>query len=231
MKCPYPDCRRDYNDEDWPHWFKGFVDGQTGMRIGEQKSLNRVHVLSRLCRFCKRLFHEVSVGNEEWNSSGHYREVGELEFLVSYPPSKTKFESTIPDEVLKPFHEAERCQAVGAHTGASACLRKCIYALCDKLGATGRDYKEKITGLPVKKEIYRALLRQVKFLGDHMTKPDGNDYTKEQIDLALGALPLVIDDLYVTDVKVTEAEQILAKVSSKTSKHTSTASVIEDKNA
>lgn len=175
--------------------------------------LNRLNVTSRQCRFCGRLFHDVSIANEDWNRDGSVDETPQ--FIASWPSSKTKFESTgIPKAVLDTFNEAERCRGVGALIGASACLRRCVYTVCDDLGVEGRDYKEKIAALPVNKAVYRDLLRQVKFLGDHMTKPDGNEYTKEEIDLALEVLPLVIDDLYGTDEKVSLAQKILAKVSS-----------------
>lgn len=141
-----------------------------------------------------------------------------VEFLASYPPSKTRFESkSLPKEARDAFHEAERCRSVGALVGASACLRKCIYAVCDDLKVAGDNYREQIDNLPAKKAEYRELLKQVKFLGDNMTKPSGTEYNKQQIDLAVEVLPLVLDDIYATDGKVLLAQKILAKVQSKNS--------------
>ena len=122
--------------------------------------------------------------------------------------------------VLRPtplavFHLPNHLVVNRALVGASACLRKCIYAVCDDLQVAGDNYREKIDNLPAKKSEYRELLKQVKFLGDNMTKPSGTEYTKEQIDLALEVLPLALDDIYATDGKVLAAQKILAKVQSK----------------
>ncbi|MFA5800238.1 MAG: hypothetical protein WC840_04740 [Candidatus Peribacteraceae bacterium] len=82
------------------------------------------------------------------------------------------------------------------------------------VGVADANYREKIDALPTNKTEYKELLKQVKFLGDNMTKPSGTEYTKEQIDLALEVLPLALDDIYATDAKVVQAQRILAKVSS-----------------
>lgn len=214
MKCPYPECHKDYNDDSWNKIFEGFLNAHTSgeviaSSIAEREFFNRLFVISRRCRFCHQLFHEVYVGKEKWNGEEIVKK--DMILLVSYPVSKTKFESKgIPRNIIDHYNEAERCMSVGSLTGAGACLRKTIYALCDDKKAQGKDRREQIENLPVKGE-YKELLKQVKWLGDNMTKPDTITYKKEQVDLALEVLPLVIDELYAKDEKIEKVARILAK--------------------
>lgn len=213
MKCPYPNCRKDYNDDEWSkvtdHWIN--PDGAGGS-IAERKFYNRLYIISRECRFCQQLFHEVYVGHENFKE---YKKIKPtLELLVTYPVAKTKFEAkTVPQKVINTFQEAERCRSVGSITGTGSCLRKSVYALCDDREATGKDYREKIGNLPVKVE-YKELLKQIKWIGDNITKPDKEKYTIEMIDVALEILPILIDDMYIKDEKTSEATKLLAKARS-----------------
>lgn len=102
-------------------------------------------------------------------------------------------------------------------TGVAACLRKTVYAICDDLRATGDNYRAQISNLPISGEVYKELLKQVKFLGDNGTKPGGDTYTSDQVDAALTVLPVVIDKLYEQDEKIEEAEKALAAARSKAS--------------
>jgi hypothetical protein len=116
MKCPYADCRKDYNDVSWkrvqdswisPSDWKGSFD--------ERLSKERIYLISRRCQFCERLFHDVYVGHENFDEFFHEQE-STLELLVSYPLCKTKFESkNVPQKVLTAFNEAERCRSIGSH--------------------------------------------------------------------------------------------------------------------
>ena len=228
MRCPYPECQKDYNDDAWPKYFDNYADvadhnytdgWHTRLLYEDKYFLRRIYVISRQCRFCKQLFHEIYMRHENREQYDEKKELIEgsgeptMELLASYPTSKTKFESKkVPKNIRELFNEAERCRSVGALTGVSACLRKTVYAICDEKKPTGEDYREKITNLPVSGDVYKDLLRQVKFLGDNMTKANGSDYTEEQIDKALTVLPLVIDKLYEQDEKIDEAQKILAKV-------------------
>lgn len=214
MKCPYSNCRKDYNDEAWPKLLKSWITPKgTGDSIAERKFQNRLYVITRQCRFCHQLFHEVYVGRENFDS--HFDAIEPtLELLIAYPVAKTKFEAkTIPENIIDAFHEAERCRSVGSLTGAGGCLRKAIYALCDQIGTDGRDYREKIGSLPVK-ETYKELLKQVKWLGDNATKPGEEKYSMEMIDVALEILPVLIDDMYIIDEKTIEATKLLARARS-----------------
>jgi len=121
----------------------------------------------------------------------------------------------------------EQRKSVGALVGASSCLRKCIYAVCDDLKLEGTDYKEKIVNLPVTKMQYKELLKQVKFLGDNMTKPSGIVYSKEEIDISLEVLPIVLDDLYSTDERISSAEKLLAKIRSKNPKEKKSPEIVQ----
>ena len=184
---------------------------------GAEFFLNRVFLVSRKCHFCNQLFHEIYVGHE---NKYEFNDEGELvpgsddptrELVATYPAAKASFKSkAVPKSIRELFHEAERCRSIGAMTGVSACLRKAVYTLCDDQKASGDTYREKITNLPVTGEVYKELLRQVKFIGDNMTKPDGDNYTSVQIDIALGVLPVVIDKVYEQDEQIDSAQKALA---------------------
>lgn len=217
MKCPYPDCRKDYNDGSWPKVMDNWITPpNTGGSIADRKFHNRIYLITRQCRFCQQLFHEVYVGRE--NFEDHTKSFAELdptlESLVTYPVAKTKFEAkNVPKKVIDAFNETERCRSVGSLTGTASCLRKAVYALCDDRKTVGRNYREKISNLQVK-EAYKELLRQIKWLGDNMTKSDEEKYTMKMIDVALEILPVLIDDMYTKDEKTAEASKLLAKARS-----------------
>lgn len=220
MKCPYPSCQKDYNDAEWERDFDDYVNEVASHK--DSLALWRVYLISRKCRFCHQLFHEVYIGHE---NRAQYDEQGRLipgssepsrELIVSYPTSKTTFKSkNVPSDVRSLFHEAERCRSIGAMTGVAACLRKTVYAICDQQNAAGDNYRERIGNLPLKDEVYKELLKQVKFLGDNGTKPGGDIYSPQQVDVALSVLPIVIDKIYEQDEHVAEAQRILANVRSK----------------
>ncbi|MFA5792207.1 MAG: hypothetical protein WC884_04225 [Candidatus Paceibacterota bacterium] len=214
MKCPYNDCRKDYNDESWPKVKDTFIDpSDFGGSINDTEKENRIYLVSRRCRFCNRLFHEIFVGHGIFDKD-IYEIKPELELLVTYPVSKTKFESkNIPQKILDTFNEAERCRSVGSLTGTGGCLRKSVYTLCDLLEVTGSDYREKIGNLPVK-DMYKELLKHIKWIGDNTTKPGEEKYTMKMLDLALEILPVLIDDIYLKDERINEANRLLAKVKS-----------------
>jgi hypothetical protein len=167
MKCPYPNCRKDYNDTAWPKAMENWLTPQgTGGSIAERRSYNRLYIITRKCRFCDQLFHEVYVGHENFDGS-----LNTIEPLAVYPVSKTKFEAkNIPEKLIDAFNEAERCRSIGSLTGAGGCVRKTIYTVCDDKQAEGQDYRAKIENLGVK-DTYKALLKQIKWLGDNTTKP------------------------------------------------------------
>lgn len=221
MKCPYPDCQKDYNSE-WEDFFSGWIwNDKNYPSEAERHGLKRVYLKSRQCHFCHRLFHDIYVGNENPNifdeATKQHKRVGPtLELVASYPSSKTLFKAKkIPAEVRSFFHEAERCRSIGAMTGVAACLRKTVYAVCDSLGVNGNNYREKISNIPINGEVYKELLKQVKFLGDNGTKPGGDIYTPDQVDTALKVLPIVIDKLYEQDEQIDEAQKALAHARSK----------------
>ncbi len=205
MKCPYPECQKDYNDEHWDKAYNGFVNPDDfGGSWKERLNLNRLFLISRHCRFCHQYFHEVFMGHE---TDGDEK----LEFLAAYPSAKTTFEATkTPKTVRDYFNEAERCRSIGSLTGTGACLRKAVYALCDDANSLGRDYREKITNLPVRTEL-QELLKQIKWLGDNVTKPGPETYSLEMVDAAIEILPLVVDELYAKDERMEKASKILAK--------------------
>lgn len=217
MKCPYSECQKDYNDESWEKAYDGFIDpkGFVGSK-NEEALLNRLYIITRKCRFCHNYFHEVFVGHQNYENEYPYKKnQPELEFLISYPNSKTKFEAIgIPKNIRDFFNEAERCRSVGSLTGAGACLRKTVYALCDSKNVAGTDYKDKIVNLPIK-DAYKQLLKQIKWLGDNTTKPQGTEYDKNEIDMAINILPFVIDELYLKDEQVEKANKLLGMVRSK----------------
>ncbi|MBY0293813.1 DUF4145 domain-containing protein [Patescibacteria group bacterium] len=221
MHCPYPTCQKDYNDNEWPKFFDDWINDTDGTYLpdNQKQTLNRIYLVSRRCHFCHQLFHEIYVGHTNpsvWRNDQWVQVNPTLELLATYPTSKTKFESkAVPQNIRDLFNEAERCRSIGAMTGVAACLRKTVYALCDNKKATGSDYKEKITNLPIEGDVYKELLKQIKFLGDNGTKPGGDSYSKEQIDIALTTLPIVIDKLYEQDEKIAAAERALAQVRSK----------------
>ena len=219
MKCPYPKCKRDYNDDAWPRVYDSFINpNDFGGSINDEVTLNRIYLITRKCRFCHQYFHEVYVGHKNFTNPRYQEVEPTLEFLVSYPCSKTKFEvKGVPNSIRDHFNEAERCRSVGSITGTGACLRKAIYALCDNKKSTGRDYKEKITNLSVKDE-YKELLLQIKWLGDNTTKPGQEKYTKKMVDEALEILPLLVDELYTKDDRIEKVSKLLAKARTKNTK-------------
>jgi hypothetical protein len=83
----------------------------------------------------------------------------------------------------------------------------------------GRDYKDKISNLPVKSE-YKELLKQMKWLGDNTTKPGEEKYTMSMADAALEILPVLIDDIYLKEEKNKEVSKLLAKARSASVKDT-----------
>jgi hypothetical protein len=219
MKCPYNDCQKDYNEAEWKASIDTFISENNKYgeprtySSGEKSTINRIHLKTWECRFCKRYFHAVSVGNQKLNKYGETTKTV-LEELATYPVSKTKFVSKkITKEVRTAFNEAERCRSVGSITGSGACLRKAIYTLCDEEKVEGVDYREKITNLKVK-ETHKELLKQFKWLGDNVTKPGEEKYTKEMVDVALEILPSVIDGLYQESEKEEDAIKMLAKARS-----------------
>jgi hypothetical protein len=215
MKCPYPECRKDYNDS-WPKIMANWVIPSDALSIHDRGMLMRLFIVTRQCRFCGQHFHEVSVGHENFDPTKQFAPLQTtLDPLANYPISKTKFEAKdVPEKITVPFNEAERCRAVGSLTGAAACLRKSIYALCDEQRVEGSDYRKKIENLKVKNQDYLELLKQIKWLGDTVTKPGEELYTKEQVDLAIEILPEIVDDLYLIDERVETAGKLLAKVRS-----------------
>lgn len=217
MKCPYPNCKKDYNDHSWPQAMNEWITPRgTGGSISERGFHNRLYVITRQCRFCQQLFHEVSVGHENFedHTKGFEELEPTLEPLVTYPVAKTKFEAkTVPQKVIDSFQEAERCRSVGSLTGTGGCLRKTVYSLCDDRKTTGNDYKEKIGNLPVKEE-YKELLKQIKWIGDNTTKPGEEKYTIEMLDVVLEILPILIDSIYIKDEKTSTATKLLAKARS-----------------
>jgi len=213
MQCPYLDCRKDYNDS-WPKVFESWINpADWGGSIAESESTERIYLKSRRCRFCHRLFHEVYVGHNNYKDSWIEVEPT-LELLVTYPVAKTKFEAmTVPKEIVDAFNEAERCRSVGSLTGSGGGLRKAIYALCDAQLVEGSDYREKISNLQVK-DVYKELLKQIKWLGDNTTKPGEEKYTIDMVDVAIEILPILIDDIYLKDEKAHQATKLLAKARS-----------------
>ena len=205
LKCPYPDCQKDFN----PEWNEDDVevDATTNSADGDG-----ITIKTRQCRFCKKQFHEI-FQTQRITEFGRYKnKIVSLQF--TFPSIKTKFiAKLIPVDVTKNFNEAERCKSVGSLTGVGACLRKTIYSICDSLELEGRDYREKISNLPVKGK-YQDLLKQIKWLGDFTTKPGDEKYTMGDADLALQILPLIIEEIYSKDEKIVEVEKILAKVNS-----------------
>jgi hypothetical protein len=216
MRCPYPNCQKDYNDS-WPKLQEGWLSpGGIGWSIHEKELHHRLYVITRRCRFCGELFHDVSVGHENFedHTKGFEKKESTLESLGQYPVSKTKFEAkTIPANILASFHEAERCRAAGSLTGSGACLRKTVYELCDGQNVVGANYREKIEQLPVK-DGYKELLKQIKWLGDNTTKPGEEKYTMKMVDAALEILPIIIDDIYRGTEKEEEIARLLAKARS-----------------
>lgn len=222
MRCPYPDCQKDYNQADWEDVYRDYVNPHDYSGTpAETHRLNRVHIISRNCRFCHQYFHEIFVGHpnpKSWNDTTMVWEAvpPTLELVATYPAAKTSFKSrAVPKDIREAFHEAERCRSIGAMTGVAACLRKTVYAVCDNLGVSGTDYREKISNLPLSGEVYKELLKQIKFIGDNGTKPGGDTYSPEQVDSALTVLPVVIDKLYEQDEKIEEAQKALAAARSK----------------
>lgn len=217
MKCPYPNCRKDYNDQSWTKIMNAWVSpGDTDESYEARSFYNRLYVVTRKCRFCHQLFHEILVGHENIDKYGQASE-STLEPLVSYPVAKMKLEAkTVPQNVIDAFHEAERCRSIGSLTGTGSCLRKTVYTLCDEKKAPGVDYKEKIGNLPVK-DAYKELLKQIKWIGDNTTKPGEEKYTLKMVDVALEILPILIDDMYIKDEKADEVAKLLAKARSATS--------------
>ncbi len=216
MKCPYPECRKDYNDEGWPPVYHGWIDPEDWEgSINEEMTTNRVLLITRRCRFCNQLFHTLSVGHQNYISDhGWKRQDPTIEPLIQYPTSKTKFEAKgVSKEVVAAFNEAERCRSVGSLTGAGSCLRKAIYTLCDAMDVSGADYRGKIVNLPVKTE-YQELLKQIKWLGDNVTKPGQEKYTMDMVDVALEILPVLVDDIYIKDEKADTAAKLLARARS-----------------
>lgn len=202
MKCPYHDCQKDFN----PEW------GNQIERVHPTSHCEKgdgLWIETSTCKFCERKFHEI------YRALYHDGYTRKKELLFIFPSTKTNFESKkIPKEIREAFNEAERCRSVGSLTGVGACLRKTVYSICDDKKVAGKNYKIKISNLPVKGK-YQDLLKQVKWLGDNTTKPGEEKYSMEDATLALEILPLLIEELYAKDEVIEKVEKVLSKVKSK----------------
>lgn len=208
MKCPYNDCKKDFNLA-WGSATENIYPTK------HSKEGDGLYILTYTCRFCERQFHQIFRSKKVRREKFDGYETRKEELLYTFPSVKTIFEAKkIPQKIVSNFNEAERCRSVGSLTGVGACLRKTIYAICDDKQAEGRDYREKISNLPVKGK-YQELLKQIKWLGDNTTKPGDERYSIEDADLALQILPLLIEELYTKDEKIEEVEKVLAKVRAK----------------
>ncbi|MBP9817882.1 DUF4145 domain-containing protein [Candidatus Shapirobacteria bacterium] len=208
MKCPYHDCQKDFNPEwgtDVAHVHPTkFSDDGDGLWIETAE-----------CKFCNRQFHQIFRSRKQEVDGEQYPRTFRKELLFTFPSVRTTFVSkTLPLKIKEYFNEAERCRSIGSITGAGACLRKTVYAICDDKGVIGKDYREKIVNLDVKGK-YQELLTQIKWLGDNTTKPGDEKYTLNDIDLGLEILPLLIEEMYLKDEKIDAVDKILSKVRSR----------------
>jgi len=210
MKCPYHDCQKDFN----PEWGTERSNVYPTMYSTDGDGL---WIETAECKFCNRQFHLIFRSKKVLVEGQQYPDTHRCELLFTFPSVKTTFVTkTLPAKIKEYFNEAERCRSIGSITGAGACLRKTVYAICDDKRTRGNDYKEKIGNLEVKGK-YQDLLKQIKWLGDNTTKPGDEKYTLEDVDLALEILPLLIEELYLKDEKINEVEKVLSKVRSRTS--------------
>ncbi|MDO8592727.1 MAG: DUF4145 domain-containing protein [bacterium] len=120
------------------------------------------------------------------------------ELIFQYPFRKTTFGITgIPDKVKESLREAEKCFSFGAKNGAAACLRKCIYAICDDQKVEGKEYDEKIEKLFSNNVEFSTLTKQIKWLGDkHCHNVNEEKYTFKEIEKATNIIPLIIRKIY-----------------------------------
>lgn len=220
MKCPYNDCQKDYN-EAW-NCKVSVIPALGHVRTTEANVGNvdkdMLQIFTRRCEFCLNYFHEIYAVNckKEDRYPGVNIVVNEEELICTWPTPDTKFRAkNIPEDFILSFREAEKCFSVGSLVGSGACLRKAIYIICDDQNSPGRDYKEKISNLSLKKTEYKDLLKQIKWLGDNVSKPNSRSYTIDNIKLSFEVLPIIVDDLYYEDEKIQSAQKLLAKIRSK----------------
>lgn len=156
------------------------------------------------------------LGPQSVTEKSHVKELKKIneiptDLIFQYPFQKTVFNITgISIKIKESLNEAERCFSVGARNGTTACLRKCIYAICDDRKVEGADYSKKIEKLfPLKNE-FSELAKQIKWLGDnHMHNVNEEKYTKEHIEKAIEVMPLIIREIYGNDEKIKEVKNLL----------------------
>lgn len=138
--------------------------------------------------------------------------------VFQYPFLKTTFEiPDIPKKIKVSLNEGEKCFCIGSNTGTAACLRKCIYLLCDNRKVEGDDYAEKIENLFSETSDFSDLCKQIKWLGDKHVHGDNKEtYSKEDIEQAIKIVPVIIEEIYGKDFKVKNAKNLLNKKYQKT---------------
>lgn len=133
--------------------------------------------------------------------------------LFQYPPRKVFFgKDVVPKVILDAFNEAERCYSIGSRTGTTACLRKCIYLICDDKVSdpTLVDYSEKIKALFPQGTNFFELSQQIKWLGDkHVHGEQEMAYTDQSIKMALDIFPIIISEIYERPEVIKQAKNIL----------------------
>lgn len=134
--------------------------------------------------------------------------------VFSYPFLKTVFNIPgIPSKVKKILNEAELCYSFKSRIGTVACLRTCIYCLCDdRFGKNDEEYTDKIVKLFPEGDEFANLAKQIKWLGDKHLHNDKEDaYNKEDIEQALEIMPMIIREIYGKIDKVNKVKNALNK--------------------
>lgn len=133
--------------------------------------------------------------------------------IFQYPFAKTVFNiEGIPEKVKDSLNEAERCFSIGARNGTVACLRKCIYLLCDNILKKDESikYDEKIEKLFPNDNDLATLAKQIKWLGDnHLHGVNEEKYTDKSIEQAMNILPFIIKEIYEKRRRVKEVSNLL----------------------
>lgn len=146
---------------------------------------------------CGRLTYFQLLNN--WNKNGvGYERVGDI-VLFQYPSGKSELPDYVPENIRNFYKEAVDSYNFGLLNSASIMSRKVIYELCDKKGAKGDDYKEKIKNLGFDKRITDPLLN-IKNIGDETVHAKG--WNKETIEKALDVLGIIIEMVYVQEERI-----------------------------
>lgn len=123
-------------------------------------------------------------------------------FFYSAPTSFFVIDKNIPVVLRELFTEAEGCLKSNFLTGASACIRKIVYELALKEGATGINYDERIRSLKktrpkVDPVYFDTLLTIQQLTSDKVHEGAYDKWEAKHLRLILVSISEILHEIYV----------------------------------